>query len=121
MIYFFFSPAEVSESTQYIARQLMLAQEIRKFPDHKALILIQGEEAIYADKIPWYKNKYLTSLQQGKITITSIMPIVQNIFKRASLISEQLQEKKPIGKEIINFQQKTSDGYLKKNNIANPT
>lgn len=89
MIYFFFSPAEVSESTQYIARQLMLAQEIRKLPDHKALILIQGEEAIYADKIPWYKNKYLTSLQQGKITITSIMPIVQNIFKRASLISER--------------------------------
>lgn len=62
-----FSKSQNSESTYYTARPLLLPQEIRLLPEDKAIIIIQGHQPVYAEKIRWfnelkYKEKTLVSL-----------------------------------------------------------
>ncbi|CAM4399732.1 MAG: hypothetical protein LEGION0398_MBIBDBAK_00223 [Legionellaceae bacterium] len=74
-----FSSSSGSESEQLIKRDLMLPQEIRQLPKDKALILIEGENPIYADKIPWYKNLALKSKIMRPIEIPSILSLLNNM------------------------------------------
>lgn len=69
-----------SESVQYTARSLMLAQEIRWMPENKALIIVQGYPAIYADKIAWYKQLPFKNRMLGPIAIPSILSDIPQLL-----------------------------------------
>lgn len=82
-----------SHTTNYAARPLMLAQEIRRIPRDKALILIEGYEPIYADKVPWYKQKKFRDKMMGEITIPSLMPLANELYERAHQMTDESRKK----------------------------
>jgi type IV secretion system protein VirD4 len=83
---------EINENIHYAARPLLLAQEIRQLPIHKAIILIEGHPPVYADKMPWYRNKVLRDRPMGAITIPSRLSLAQAIVKRAQKEAEKQAE-----------------------------
>lgn len=82
-----------TESIQYIARPLMLAQEIRWMKETKALIIMQGYSGIYANKIAWFKQRPFKHRMMGDVTITSILPEVHLIIeKNKKIMNTQASE-----------------------------
>jgi type IV secretion system protein VirD4 len=80
-----------SESTQYVRRPLLLAQEVRQLPEDKALILVQGFPAILAKKIISYKDKRLVKCMMGAITVPSTLPTIAELAKIAELVPNRLK------------------------------
>lgn len=76
-------PSELNENIHYAARPLLLAQEIRQLPRNKALILIEGHASIYADKVPWYRNRELRDRPVGCVKVPSLLGVAEGIFERA--------------------------------------
>lgn len=83
------SHAEMGVSTTYVARPLMLAQEILTMPENKMLILIEGCNAIYADKIFWHKKKKFRKKILKPIPIPSIRELANELYQRAVEMSDQ--------------------------------
>ncbi|TAK79353.1 MAG: type IV secretory system conjugative DNA transfer family protein, partial [Gammaproteobacteria bacterium] len=70
-----------TQSVQYVARPLMLAQEIRWMKETKALVIMQGYSGMYVNKIAWYKQKLFKQRMMGAIVVPSILPDVQQIIE----------------------------------------
>ena len=62
-----------NESTQYVARPLLLAQEIMMLPEETALIMVQGYPPVYAGKITWFNDMKFKNKMLGAITVNSIL------------------------------------------------
>lgn len=69
-----FSNAHPTESIHYVKRPLLLPQEIRRLSENKALVLLEGHETVYANKIRWFKEKRLKEKMQGAIEVPAIIP-----------------------------------------------
>ena len=77
-----------SESTQYISRPLMRAQEIRLLPEDKALVIVQGHPPVYAKKIKWFDDEKFKHKMLGPITLASILPSLSELqYKTNEYIS----------------------------------
>lgn len=85
---FWLSRVEIGENTNFISRPLLLAQEIRTLPKDKMLILVEGCEPIYADKIQWFQKKKYTKIILKPLTIPSILPLAKELYERAKNMSD---------------------------------
>lgn len=69
-----FSNAQPTESIHYVKRPLLLPQEIRRLSENKALILLEGHETVYANKIRWFNEKRFKEKVLGAINIPAVLP-----------------------------------------------
>jgi len=76
-----------TESEHYVKRELMLPQEIRLLPDDKAIILIEGKHPIYANKIPWFKDRRFKKKILPPINLPTIMPMVEEYMAQKQKVS----------------------------------
>jgi type IV secretion system protein VirD4 len=76
-------PPERSENIHYACRPLLMVQEIQQLPQNKAIILIEGQKPVYADKRPWYQDKILQASVCSPVKLDSMLSVAQAIFERA--------------------------------------
>ncbi len=76
------------KSVNYVARPLMLAQEIRTLCSKKMLILIEGCNAILGKKIFWFSYRKYRQKILKPVKIPSILPLANELFERAKLMSD---------------------------------
>ncbi len=80
-----------SKSKDYIARSLLLSQEIKLLSEKKSLIMIHGHRPVYADKVQCFKVALFKQRMIGSISIPSLISDNSNYIDK-SIISDNNRE-----------------------------